>query len=311
LTHVVQQTGEIQQQKKEQNPTVTPQERPILEGTAPRSNVLSHLQSLGENAGHNSLIYRKEILQFQRENSSEKIAASQQKVLDSQKSVNIQHKDNSPTLRRRVPGQANQSTPQSTFKKGETLAINFENTQGWLEGRRGNSPTGEILSLPNHLKVQYQERRGGRDYMKILEGKENGEMISLFIGYLTRQKPWQGSVAVTFNEKTGILNYGAGTAKAIISVNPNNPSAPKIALNRAYPLWIPDHPHAVSPSYGAYATVWFRIEGGPQGDEYLHRGQVSWGCVTVQDNSWPSIYKHLINKRSGNKYVGTIKRINQ
>ncbi|HLP88453.1 MAG TPA: DUF4157 domain-containing protein [Nostocaceae cyanobacterium] len=100
LTHVVQQTGAVQQQKKPQKPTISSKEIPVLGGIAPKSNVLSHVQSLGGTAGNNSSIYRQEILHFQRENPSEKIAASQQQVLESTKTVNIKHKDNSPTIRK-------------------------------------------------------------------------------------------------------------------------------------------------------------------------------------------------------------------
>lgn len=258
---------------------------------------------LGGTAGHHSSVYRKEILQFQRENSAEKIAASQQQVLESAKPVDIQQKDNSQTLRRCISG----CTPQSTFKKGEKLGVNSGSTDGWVDGL---IETNQRLSLPDALKVEYQEQKGGRDHFTILEGPNVGKTASLKSGYLG-QTTWQGSVAITFNEKTGDLNYGGGTAKAQIDFNPNNPNAPKIALNRAYPLMLPDYPHPGGARYGEYAKTWFRIEGGPQGDEYLHRGNVSWGCVSVKDNNWPSIYKHLINKRSGNQHIGTITRIKQ
>jgi len=304
LTHVVQQTGGVQRQnQKPQNPTISLREIPILEGIAPKSDVLSHLQSLGGTAGHDSSVYRKEILQFQRGNSVEKIAASQQQVLESAKSVDIQQKDSSQTLRRCISG----CTPQSTFKEGERLGVSSNNKTGWINGKLN---TGELISLHDALKVQYQENKGGRDYFTILEGPNAGKIASLKPGYLGRT-PWQGPVAVTFNEKTGILNYGGGTARATIDTNPKNPSVPKIALNRAYPLQLPDYPHPGGANYGDYAMTWFRIKGGPQGDEYLHRGNVSWGCVSVKDDSWPSIYKHLINKRSDNQHIGTIKRINQ
>ena len=67
----------------------------------------------------------------------------------------------------------------------------------------------------------------------------------------------------------------------------------------------------ILPNLLFYAKTWFRIYDGPQGDEYLHRGNASLGCVTVTDNVWPSIYKHLINRRNGTKYIGTITRIEQ
>jgi len=302
LTHVVQQIGVVQRQnQKPQKPAINLKEVPILEGIAPKSDVLSHLQSLGGTTGHDSSVYRKEILQFQRENSADKIVASQQQVLEEPKAVDIQKKDNSHTLRRCISG----CTPQTTFKKGEILGVSSGNTEGWVVGLIGNNQR----SFPDALKVEYQEQKGERDYFTILEGPWEGTKASLKPGYLGLTN-WGGAVAVTFNEKTGILDYGGGTARATIDTNPNDPSAPKIALDREYPLRLPDHPHAGGDNYGNYAKTWFRIEGGPQGDEYLHRGDVSWGCVSVTDNSWPSIYKHLINKRSGTQHIGTIKRIN-
>jgi len=302
LTHVVQQTGVVQRQnQKPQKPAINLKEVPILEGIAPKSDVLSHLQSLGGTTGHDSSVYRKEILQFQRENSADKIVASQQQVLEEPKAVDIQKKDNSHTLRRCISG----CTPQTTFKKGEILGVSSGNKEGWVVGLIGNNQR----SFPDALKVEYQEQKGERDYFTILEGPWEERKASLKPGYLGLTN-WGGAVAVTFNEKTGILDYGGGTARATIDTNPNDPSAPKIALDREYPLRLPDHPHAGGDNYGNYAKTWFRIEGGPQGDEYLHRGDVSWGCVSVTDNSWPSIYKHLINKRSSTQHIGTIKRIN-
>jgi hypothetical protein len=116
LTHVVQQTGVVQRQnQKPQNPTINLKEIPILEGVAPKSDVLSHLQSLGETGGHDSSVYRKDILQFQRENSADKIAASQQQVLESAKSVDIQQRASSSKIMRAC-GSGGGSTAQRDLK---------------------------------------------------------------------------------------------------------------------------------------------------------------------------------------------------
>lgn len=101
LTHVVQQTGAVQQRKStSQASTINLKEIPILQGSTPDSNVLSHLQSFHSSGTNGSSIYRKEILQFQKENTSDRIIAAQQQVLESNKSVDIQQKDNSQTLRK-------------------------------------------------------------------------------------------------------------------------------------------------------------------------------------------------------------------
>ncbi|MBW4617358.1 MAG: DUF4157 domain-containing protein [Desmonostoc vinosum HA7617-LM4] len=102
LTHVVQQTSEVQPPhvNKKPNHTISSQAIPVLAGQTPTSQVLNHLQSLEKTSHHDSSLYRQEILQFQQKNSSEKITASQQQILEQHKPVNIQQRDSSPTLRR-------------------------------------------------------------------------------------------------------------------------------------------------------------------------------------------------------------------
>jgi hypothetical protein len=86
LTHVVQQSGDGVKPKKEkpQTPEVSLQERPVVNGIRPKSEVLTtNLQSLRGNANHDSSIYRQEIEPFRSENPPEKIAAAQEIVLES------------------------------------------------------------------------------------------------------------------------------------------------------------------------------------------------------------------------------------
>ncbi|MCP2731587.1 hypothetical protein [Limnofasciculus baicalensis] len=160
---------------------------------------MSHLQSLGGSAGDDSEVYRQEILQFQKENSAEKIVASQQQVLESAKSVDIQQKDNSQTLRRCISG----CSPQATFKKGEVLGVYSRSKEGWV---RALKEDGKEISLSDALKVEYREQNGERDYFTILEGRDIGKKVSLALGYIGRMS-WEGAVAVTFNEKTNNDSY--------------------------------------------------------------------------------------------------------
>ena len=227
----------------------------------------------------------------------------------------VKLKDHSHKLRRctgctRTPeeGQSESETDSSsTFIKGQTLGVNTGNQQGWIRGYVGS----QIRSLPDFLKVKYIERREGfgsmRDFFEILEGPYAGQIGALALGYL-ESKTWGGPVDIVFDENTGKVDYGAGQADATMQRNPRT-NDPLLSLGQSYNLKLPDHPH--SDSYGAYSGVWFRVNGGPQGDEYFHAGSVSWGCISVTETSkWPEIYDHVINKRRDNQHVGTVKRIN-
>ncbi|HBL61889.1 MAG TPA: hypothetical protein DDZ80_26805, partial [Cyanobacteria bacterium UBA8803] len=108
-------------------------EVPILEGVAPKSNVLSHLQSLEGTAGHDSSVYRKEILQFQRENPADKIAGSQQQVLESAQSVDIQQKDNSQTLRRCGGGNTSQKDLKSILTSMIASGTNYAQVKAVIQ----------------------------------------------------------------------------------------------------------------------------------------------------------------------------------
>ena len=290
--------------ERTKSPTIS-----ILEGESPKSQVLTHLQSLENSQNHHSELYRKEIRKFQQENSTEQMVASQHRILESPQPVGVHQKDSSQTLRRTISCKPSPSPPPS-FRRGQILAVNPRNTEGWVVGLRGTTRT----SFPDYLKVEYQERRSGRDYFEIKEGPYTGQTASLLPGYLDSSRSWDSAVSVTFNEDSsrstslqsrGTLNYGGGTVRAKIFV-PGGVA--KISANRDYPLALPDAPHAGGSRYGNFAKTWFHIEGGPQGTEYLHRGRRSAGCVTVLD-SWPPVYQHLINKRSGNRHIGTIRRV--
>ena len=170
--------------------------------------------------------------------------------------------------------------------------------------------SGQRISLPDYLKVKYEGFRQGRDYFESLEGHETevyGKKLSLAPGYLDDTMTWGGSADLTYNDQTEQLTYGSKRARAIINVAWG---VDKIHCGVTYALRLPDFPHPGGNQYGDYATVWFRVYEGPQGDEYLHRGRGSAGCITVTDNVWSDIYKYLINKRRGVHFVGTIARIN-
>lgn len=279
---------------------------------------LTHVvqQNPSKKINYHPSLYRKKIYEFQHENSAEKISASQEQVFESNASVNVKHKDSSKTLRRCIAGcDSSPSSPPPSFSAGDRLAVNTPGHEGWVRGRLGNSATSTITSFPDFLKVDYLERREERDFFTIKEGPYNGQIASLPPGYLVSDITWEGPASVTFRENSsrstplqseGTLDYGGGTADAKIYISS---STTKIATDRDYPLRLPDAPHAGGSSYGDYAKTWFHIAGGPQGDEYLHRGRLSNGCVTVTSDVWPAIYQHLIKKRDGTQNIGTIRRV--
>jgi hypothetical protein len=297
LTHVVQQ-GAVQKISKKSPSS--------LNGMVSNSSVKDHLNAV--RAGNvDSALYRKGIAHFQNKNSTDRIAALQNHILEVPSRVSIQQKSNSQVIRFCAA-----CTPaQKTFSKGDILGIKHGFKSGWILGKL-ESAGGKVVSLPDYLKVEYDSLKGGRDHFKILEGPHQGETASLKLGHLDKRS-WKSKATVEFKEDTsrttptrsyGECVYNNGTkADAIITVRPGDR---KITKNRTYNLKLPDYPH--SGNYGDYSSVWFRIAGGPQGDEYHHRGSASLGCVTVTANKWPTIYQHLINSRKSTQHVGTIKR---
>ncbi|MBE9127038.1 MULTISPECIES: eCIS core domain-containing protein [unclassified Coleofasciculus] len=113
LTHVVQQNSDKVQRRthpssatrldRQTTPTNTQKTFhpiPVLAGEVSRSPVLSHLQSLTEDANHNSSVYRKEISSFQQANPPQQIRASQYQLLEQPNAVEVVQTDKSQALRR-------------------------------------------------------------------------------------------------------------------------------------------------------------------------------------------------------------------
>jgi hypothetical protein len=113
LTHVVQQNSDKVQRRTHPSSATRPDRQttqantqeifhpiPVLASEVPRSSVLSHLQSLTEDANHYSSVYRKEISSFQQANPSKQIEASQYQLLEQPNAVEVVQRDNSQALRR-------------------------------------------------------------------------------------------------------------------------------------------------------------------------------------------------------------------
>ncbi len=106
LTHVIQQGAA----KK-----ISPKSLPGLEGIESKSEVVSHLQAMAKGTHYDSSLYLKEITQFQKENSAEKIAALQRQILERSEGGNIQQQSDSKIMRECS------CTPSSRRSSGATL----------------------------------------------------------------------------------------------------------------------------------------------------------------------------------------------
>ncbi len=100
LTHVVQQGAAKRISPKSVS----------VNGIRSKSKVLGYLQAMVKSGHSDSSVYHSDILQFQRENSPDKIMAMQQQILETPNS-SINHKENSGTLRGCIPGCTPSSTP--------------------------------------------------------------------------------------------------------------------------------------------------------------------------------------------------------
>lgn len=308
LTHVVQQGAAAR---------ISPASVPGSDRIRESSAVVKHLQGLTNGTSHDPSQYRTEIERFEQSNPPDRIAELHRQILEKPQGGEIGRSSDSKVMRDcgcNGGPSGGGGTPVPSYASGTTLGVKPGNTEGWIRGRLGNSATSPEHSFYEYQKVSYDRRDGGRDYFDILEGPYSGQKGSLLPGYLDNSCTWSGGAAITFREdgsrstplqSRGTLDYNIGSVGAKIFVNSGTS---KIAPDRNYNLALPDAPHAGGSRYGDYAKIWFHIEGGPQGDEYLHRGDRSAGCVSVQGN-WPGIFGYLKNKRADNRHVGTIRRV--
>ncbi len=178
---------------------------------------------------------------------------------------------------------------------------------GWLNIK--SEPGGQIIAVPEYLLVDLITSKDGRDFFSVLEGPALGKKFSVKSGHLKRGSPgYHGPAQVTFSLSKKLLNYPGGQIKAIT----HDGSQPiPIGL---HPIQIPDFPHALGAYYAGqspYAKTWFFLGRGNaipgSNDRYLHTGEVSNGCITVEPNGWTLLYQYLILCRRGDeKTVGMV-----
>lgn len=183
-------------------------------------------------------------------------------------------------------------------------------SQGWLKVKL--EPSNEIVSLVEFLQVEFLNRTGGRDHFKILEGVYKDKLASVSQKSATQshlEKPlpaYGGAAQLEVSISKSELKYSGNTVSITVS-----PSAlPQVGTHK---IQLPDFPHPIGNSYlskSKYALNWFFLGVGNASsgnDRYLHTGQISAGCVTVDPDKWTALYQHLIKCRTGDgKSVGTI-----
>lgn len=177
---------------------------------------------------------------------------------------------------------------------------------GWLNVKR--DPSGEIIALPEYLKVELTSIANGREYFTVLEGPERTKKFSVLAGNLRGGNPgYRGPASLVFSLSQRTLTYSGGRATAFS--HPDNP----IHVG-THPIQILDFPHPHGRNYlgtTPYALNWFYLGHGNavpgNNDRYLHPGTLSAGCVTVEPRDWNALYRYLILCRSGDgKTVGSI-----
>lgn len=180
--------------------------------------------------------------------------------------------------------------------------------KGWLVVRYTNGSL--YPPLPQYLKVNVNKTENGREYFKILEGRNIDKTASVklkgmnqsYFGIAVQTK----SVSLKFDRNKKKLWYGLNSV-ADAKTDSHNP-----VPAGTYNIEIPYEVHTLAAHYSAhsvFATTWFRI--GHSGDRFIHPGRISAGCITVTDfTKWTDIYNHLIKARKGDmKSVGTIEVI--
>lgn len=179
---------------------------------------------------------------------------------------------------------------------------------GWMRIRI--EPSGEIVTVPEHLQVDLERSTGDRDFFTVIEGTHQGKRCSLTRGNLTPSAIALRKPAQLFLD----LSKGALRCESLqigAQVDPSNP----LPVGQ-HPVQLPDFPHNKGIKYldeSRYAKSWFYIGSGSAvtgetgRDRYLHPGMISAGCVTIDALDWTALYELIIRCRgSDGKTVGTI-----
>lgn len=174
---------------------------------------------------------------------------------------------------------------------------------GWLRVKL--EPSGEVVSLPQFLKVCFELRQGGRDYFGIVEGVYKGSNASVCsksgsASWLGSPMPgYKGPCTLLFKRRACEMLTPIGRLRIV-------DNGPRSIQKGVHPVQLPDYPHARGRRYldaTPKAMSWFHIGTGRAvpgtNDRYLHPGRISAGSVTVEDLSrWDRLYNLLIRSRA-------------
>jgi len=183
---------------------------------------------------------------------------------------------------------------------------------GWLMVKL--EPSGQVVSLPQFLRVIFELRQGGRDYFNIQEGVYQGSYASVCSKSSTSS--WLGSPMPTYKGPVTLL-LKKRVCQMITPIGRLNvvDSGRHMIAKGVHPVQLPDFPHALGRRYldgASKALTWFHVGTGRavrgSNDRYLHAGRTSSGCVAVEDLSrWDRLYNLLIRSRGpGGKNVATL-----
>lgn len=209
--------------------------------------------------------------------------------------------------RQAVMGWANRTFRCLTSKGGSLSERRYilGGTDGWLRIRA--EPSGQIVAVPELLRVDLTHTKEGRDHFTVIEGVHLGKRFSVKTGNLGRGAGvHKGPVQLVFDLTKNVLTYPGGTITTVSSSAKPTPVG-------IHPIQIPDFPHDGGVHYmnqSRYAKTWFFLGQGNSrvgNDRYLHTGQASLGCITADPLNWTKLYEYLIRCRSSDgKTIGRV-----
>ena len=233
----------------------------------------------------------------------------------------------------------------STIELGRKTLVEVDE-KGWIKGRlvnndgiEGKEVTLHYGTLVDHYRTEFDKNSGnqysGKEYFKILEGKNKGDKARLLIpkDKKTRLKSnfkYKSPCYVEYTYKEVIENKNGKFVIGNVKVKGISTVFKAFSLYKdclpvgEYYLEVPDEPHPGGASYEKICLLsksWFRIiyPAKPKSAYYFHLGTASNGCITVYTpdvnpaDTWTKIYNHIVTCRLEGKLgiIGKVKVINE
>ncbi|MGB3691999.1 MAG: DUF4157 domain-containing protein [Spirulinaceae cyanobacterium] len=201
LTHVVQQGGAGVQKKSQQNKVSR------KEVSTPKSEVLTHLQSLKGNGNHDPAIYRQEIEKFKKGNSINKAAEKSQSTLESGNGEEQQN----PQLQAKTDSNHNSEKTPTLIRHS---SIGSEPIQRYFLAENPNDPS-DLARISDDSSAAVKQRGSGSHMLWAAPGKAQ---------HSSNQLKAVKSAIRLFEDKTDLLTvFGLdGREKRLVRVIPRN-----------------------------------------------------------------------------------------